>query len=97
MARLRVHFVKEDNDFIIFDNLIPNRIASSTLPSELVNPEDFVTEINGHDVRGADAKTIKRLISKRKNGQPMFIEILKGGYDSNHPWLASNFKVSRAL
>ena len=93
MARLRVHFIKEDNDFIQFDDLIPNKIKCTTLPSDLVSPEDFVTDINGHDVRGNDAKTIKRLISKRSNGQPMFLEILKGGYDPNHPWLASKFEV----
>ena len=95
MARLRVHFIKEDNDFIQFDNLMLNRITSTTLPSELVSHDDFVTDINGHDVRGNNAKKIKRLISQRANGKPMFIEFLKGGYDHNHPWLDPEFEVRR--
>ena len=95
MARLRVHLIKNGNDFIEFEELLPNKVSRTTLPSDLLVPGDVVTNVQNKDIRGKNKKEIQRAISKCKNGNPMFIEVLKSGFDPD--WLDPTTEVRGTL
>ena len=91
MARLRVHLIKNGNDFIEFQEKNPIKVKSTKLPKDLLVENDIVTSVQHKDIRGKDKKYVNRAINQLKNGQPMFIEILKSGFDPD--WLDPNTEV----
>ena len=76
-----------------FDELIPNKVVRTKLPSDLVSEDDIFTHIKDIDTRGKDGDQIFRAISQCKNNEPMYVEVLKAGYDQNYPWLDPNTEV----
>ena len=83
--------IKDGNDFIEFDQTTANKVLSTKLPRDLIVQNDIVTSVQNNDIRGKDKKEIKRIIQQLKNDDPMFIEVLKSGFDPE--WLDPKIKV----
>ena len=89
MSVWRVHFFKKCNNFLELDG---NKVISSTLPQDLLEPGDFILTIRGVDIRGLKSVNIKKLLSKIELEKPLYFLVLKA--NSNPLYLQKQLKVS---
>ena len=92
MSVFRVHFFKKCNNFVEFETDIPNKVKSSTLPQDLLEPGDFVLTVRAQDIRGFKSGEIKKLLSKIPFEKPLYFLVLKA--KSNPLYLQKQLKVS---
>ena len=90
----RVHFFKTSSNFVEFDPVIPNKVKSTTLPQDLLEPGDYVLAVRQRDIRGLNSTKIEELLAKieYETPTPIYFWVLKS--TSNPLYLRKDFKVS---